>query len=114
MSFPAATVILSNTLPRDEQGVGASLVATVVNYSTSLGLVGYSSLINLPKPTNCDEGFAGTVEQQVGNYAHGQTRQALLTGFRGGYYMGIGFASFGLFLSVLFLLKGHYPKTLGS
>jgi len=45
MSFPAATVILSNTLPREEQGVGASLVATIVNYSTSIGLVSQSSHI---------------------------------------------------------------------
>jgi len=61
-------------------------------------------------PANFAQGFAGTVEQQIGDYTNGQTRQALLTGFRGGYYMGIGFASFGLCLSVLFLLKGHLKK----
>ncbi|KAK5655899.1 hypothetical protein OQA88_5438 [Cercophora sp. LCS_1] len=37
-SFPAATILLSETLPRDKQGIAASLVATVVNYSISCGL----------------------------------------------------------------------------
>lgn len=48
MSFPAATLLLSNAMPREHQGVAASLVATVVNYSISLAL-----------------GFAGTVEVHV-------------------------------------------------
>jgi MFS family permease len=38
MSFPAATVTISNTLPLEQQGIAGSLVATVVNYSMSLGL----------------------------------------------------------------------------
>ncbi|KAH7629334.1 major facilitator superfamily-domain-containing protein [Sordaria sp. MPI-SDFR-AT-0083] len=38
LSFPAATILLSETLPRDKQGMAASLVATVVNYSISCGL----------------------------------------------------------------------------
>ncbi|KAE9984727.1 hypothetical protein EG328_008344 [Venturia inaequalis] len=48
MSFPAATLILSNAVKREHQGIAASLVNTVVNYSISLGL-----------------GFAGTVEVNV-------------------------------------------------
>lgn len=38
MSFPSATLVLSNLLPLDEQGTAGSLVATVVNYSISCGL----------------------------------------------------------------------------
>lgn len=33
MSFPAATLILSNAVKKEHQGIGASLVNTVVNYS---------------------------------------------------------------------------------
>ncbi|KAJ6178646.1 low affinity NH4+ transporter [Penicillium mononematosum] len=47
-SFPAATIILSRAMPRQHQGLAASLVTTFVNYSISIGL-----------------GFAGTVESQV-------------------------------------------------
>ena len=38
MSFPAATIILSNFMPREHQGLAASLVNTIVNYSISIGL----------------------------------------------------------------------------
>ncbi|KAJ5754928.1 Drug resistance protein [Penicillium manginii] len=50
MSFPAATLMLSNSVERKHQGIAASLVTTVVNYSISLSL-----------------GFAGTVETHVNN-----------------------------------------------
>ncbi|KAH6678020.1 major facilitator superfamily [Halenospora varia] len=47
-SFPAATIIFSNAVPQKYQGMGASIVMTVVNYSISLGL-----------------GFAGTIETNI-------------------------------------------------
>ncbi|KAM0713607.1 hypothetical protein Q7P37_010569 [Cladosporium fusiforme] len=89
MSFPAATLILSNAVSREHQGVAASLINTVVNYSISLGL-----------------GFAGTVEVHVtkGNGEFGDT----LHGYRSGFYMGIGLASLGIFLSFVFVLKSYW------
>ncbi|CZR55885.1 related to Drug resistance protein YOR378W [Phialocephala subalpina] len=36
MSFPAGTIILSNGMPREHQGIAASLINTTVNYSISL------------------------------------------------------------------------------
>ncbi|KAL9079336.1 MAG: hypothetical protein Q9157_001766 [Trypethelium eluteriae] len=88
MSFPASTVILSNAVSKEHQGIAASLVATIVNYSISLGL-----------------GFAGTVEVQVNN---GGTNNAdILKGYRGAFYMGIGCAGLGLGISIIFLLKGY-------
>jgi hypothetical protein len=107
MSFPAATVILSNAVSKEHQGVAASLVNTVVNYSISLGL-----------------GFAGTVEVHVNN--GGRSPEDLLRGYRGAFYMGeslkvswqepevinmpagIGLSGFGLFLSLTFLAKGYW------
>lgn len=38
LSFPAATIMISGSLPREKQGIAASLVATMVNYSISCGL----------------------------------------------------------------------------
>lgn len=38
LSFPAASIILSDYLPPHQQGMAGSLVATVVNYSVSLAL----------------------------------------------------------------------------
>ena len=48
MSFPAASVILSNHMAAEHQGLAMSLVNTVVNYSISIAL-----------------GIAGTVESNV-------------------------------------------------
>jgi MFS family permease len=89
MSFPAATLILSNAVSREHQGVAASLINTVVNYSISLGL-----------------GFAGTVEVHVtkGDGTFDDT----LHGYRGALYTGIGLAGLGIFLSFLFVLKSYW------
>ncbi|KAL9087042.1 MAG: hypothetical protein Q9165_006870 [Trypethelium subeluteriae] len=88
MSFPASTVILSNAVSKKHQGIAASLVATIVNYSISLGL-----------------GFAGTVEVQVNN--GGLNNADILKGYRGALYMGIGLAALGLGISIVFLVKGY-------
>ena len=83
MSFPAGTIILSNTMGRDHQGVAASLVSTVVNYSISIGL-----------------GFAGTIESHVNDGG-----ADILKGYRGAWYMGIGLSGLGIFISVLYGLE---------
>lgn len=89
MSFPAATLILSDAVSKEHQGIAASLVATIVNYSISLSL-----------------GFAGTIESHV--HHGGMTPKDVVLGYRGAWYMGIGFAGFGLFLSLVFLAKGYW------
>lgn len=85
MSFPAATIILSNAMPASHQGLAASLVNTAINYSISIGL-----------------GVAGTIESQI---SHGEPD--LLKGYRGAYYMGIGFASLGAGVSVLYAIFNY-------
>ncbi|WPG99984.1 drug resistance protein [Acrodontium crateriforme] len=89
MSFPAATVYLSNSIEKERQGVAASLVNTIVNYSISLGL-----------------GFAGTVEVHINN--GGKTPSDILKGFRGALYMGTGLASLGVVLSLIFVAKTYW------
>jgi MFS family permease len=84
MSFPAATLILSDAVKREHQGIGASLVNTVVNYGISLGV-----------------GFAGTVEVHV---SHGDK----LAGYRGGMYLGIGLAGLGLGICIVFLIRERF------
>jgi hypothetical protein len=63
-SLPAATIIFSNAVPQQYQGMGASIVMTVINYSISLGL-----------------GFAGTIETNISN--GGSTKSDKLLGYRG-------------------------------
>ncbi|PVH81462.1 MFS general substrate transporter [Cadophora sp. DSE1049] len=80
MSFPAATILLSDHMRKEHQGVAASLVNTVINYSVSIGL-----------------GFAGTIESRVNKGG-----EDLLGGYRGAWYMGIGLAGLGICVSVGF------------
>ncbi|KAF2836787.1 MFS general substrate transporter [Patellaria atrata CBS 101060] len=91
MSFPAATLILSNAVGKEHQGIAASLVNTVVNYSISLGL-----------------GFAGTVEVHVNNGGH--TTEDLLKGYRGAWYVGIGLAGLGMVISLIYSLNTRRSK----
>ncbi|KZF21109.1 MFS general substrate transporter [Xylona heveae TC161] len=81
ISFPASTIMLSNFVSHEHQGIAASLVATVVNYSISIGL-----------------GIAGTVEVQV---AGGDP----LKGFRCATWTGIGLAGMGIVISIIFAVR---------
>lgn len=91
MSFPSGTLILSNAMPREHQGLAGSLVSTTVNYSISLGL-----------------GFAGTVESNINNGG-----RDVLRGFRGALYLGIGLAGLGVVVSICFMFVSwrRYRKT---
>ncbi|MCJ1229603.1 hypothetical protein MMC12_006272 [Toensbergia leucococca] len=87
MSFPAATIMLSNFVGPQHQGVAASLVTTVVNYSISIGL-----------------GIAGTVEVHVNRGG-----EDILRGYRGAEYAAIGLSGMGILLSLIFAIT-HEPK----
>jgi MFS family permease len=91
MSFPAATLMLSNSVKKEHQGMGASLVNTVVNYSISIGV-----------------GIAGTVDIQLNR--GGRTQGDILIGYRSALYMAIGLSGLGVFISLLFLLKMHHAE----
>lgn len=86
MSFPAATLILSDAVAKQHQGIGASLVNTMVNYGIAIGV-----------------SIAGTVEVNV--HGGGGTLEDRLDGFRGGLYIGIGLASLGLVNCIVFLIR---------
>lgn len=92
MSFPAGTIIMSNSVPKEHQGVAASLMMTIVNYSISLGL-----------------GFAGTIETNIND--GGTTPADVLHGFRGAWYMGIGLAGLGLCISLFFAIRDAFRST---
>lgn len=89
MSFPAATLILSNAVAKEHQGIAASLINTVVNYSISVGL-----------------GLAGTVEVHVHRGA--DSGADILKGYRGAWYTGVGLAGLGLGLSIIYLARSYW------
>jgi MFS family permease len=80
MSFPAGTLILSDLMPAERQGIAASLIATIVYYSQSLGL-----------------GVAGVVETNV-------AKGSVVRGYRGALYLAIGLSGLGFFVAVAFVV----------
>jgi hypothetical protein len=82
LSFPSGTIILSNSMAREDQGVAASLVNVVVNYSISLGL-----------------GIAGTITRQL---TTGSSPQDILFGYRGAWYFAIGADILGIVIAIYF------------
>ncbi|KAF9894944.1 hypothetical protein FE257_004566 [Aspergillus nanangensis] len=91
MSFPAATLMLSNAVSRKHQGIAASLVTTIVNYSISLSL-----------------GFAGTVEVHVNNGGH--TAEDVLKGYRGALYVAVGLGGLGMALSAFYTFRSYWAE----
>jgi hypothetical protein len=81
LSFPAGTILLSNAMPREHQGKAASLVSTVVNYSIASGL-----------------GLAGSIESHINKDGF-----HTLEGYRGAWFLGIGFSALGVFISLYFV-----------
>lgn len=86
MSFPAGSIILSNHMPLEHQGLAASLVNTVVNYSIALAL-----------------GIAGTVEAQV--LKHSSTEAANILSIRYAQYTGVLMAGIGVILGGLLFVR---------
>jgi len=80
MSFPSATILLSNSTPAEDQGIASSLVNTTVNYSISLAL-----------------GIAGTIVRQMNG--------DVLAGYRGAWYFGIGLDGVAVAIALYFVVK---------
>lgn len=85
MSNPAAIILLSNSVSKEHQGIAASLVVTVVNYSISLAL-----------------GIGGTIEVAASNGG-----RDMLAGYRGAQFFGLGLGALGIVLAAAFLLQSY-------
>ena len=88
LSFPAGTIILSNLMPKSEQGKAASLVSTVVNYSIATGL-----------------GLAGSVERYANDIGKSE-----LEGYRWAWYLGMGLSGIGVLLSAYFFVLSRLER----
>ncbi|KAI1433386.1 major facilitator superfamily transporter [Xylaria sp. CBS 124048] len=91
LSFPAATLMLSDLVAPEHQGIAASLVTTVINYSGALAL-----------------GIAGAVELHLDG--DGQTPEDILRGYRGAWYLGIGLGATGFLVSLVFAYRIWRPS----
>jgi len=85
MSFPAASLVLSDTLPKKHQGMASSLVSTMINYSMSISL-----------------GFAGTAEVHILNKTND-----VLKSYRAAMYVGIGLAGISIILAIILVICSY-------
>ncbi|KAL9627984.1 MAG: hypothetical protein Q9164_007428 [Protoblastenia rupestris] len=81
LSFASSGILISNAVLPEEQGVAGSFISTVVQYSIAIGL-----------------GVAATVETHVNKGG-----SDIVLGYRGAYWLGIGFAAVAFFVVVLFI-----------
>jgi MFS family permease len=110
LSFPAATILLSSALPKEKQGIAASLVSTMVNYCISCGL-----------------GLAGSIHRKSFENAlrrHGgpdhrvpKSKLPLLTAnlpgldviriesFRGPWFFAVGLSFIGVLIAICFIIR---------
>lgn len=104
LSFPSATILLSSALPRDKQGIAASLVATLINYSIASGL-----------------GLAGTIHRHTLEHLeieHGdntlppsiavsspEINQIRIEAMRGPWFFAVGLSALGVLIAALFIFK---------
>lgn len=91
MSFPASTVILSNSMPGEHQGLAAALVTTVINYSVSITL-----------------GIAALVEVNVVKPGPGPPHNSIdeiAKGMHSAYLVGISFGAAAVVLAGVFFVR---------
>jgi MFS family permease len=84
----AANIMISNIMPPRHQGVGASLVNTVLNYSISIGL-----------------GLAGLVEMRIN-----PDGTKLLEGYRAAWYLGIGIGGLGMAVALAAVVSERHEQ----
>lgn len=79
LSFPAASLVLSDNLPKKHQGMASSLVSTMINYSMSVSL-----------------GMAGTAEIKIFEHTND-----LWKSYQAALYVGVGLATLGCILALV-------------
>ncbi|KAK3374744.1 major facilitator superfamily-domain-containing protein [Podospora didyma] len=103
LSFPAASILLSTALPKEKQGIAASLVATVVNYSISCGL-GFAGSIHKHSLINAWDkaGLQGPPPPlSVSNLDLVAVR---LAGLRSAYWFAAGLGGLGMVIAGIFIV----------
>ncbi|KAF2806396.1 MFS general substrate transporter [Mytilinidion resinicola] len=102
LSFPAATILLSTALPKEKQGIAASLVSTMVNYSISCGL-GFAGSVHRYTIGRTAKRLGVEVAAPLGD-ATADVIQARLTGLRGAYWFAVGLSGLGVLVAGAFIL----------
>jgi MFS family permease len=105
LSYPAANILLSSSLPKEKQGIAASLVSTMVNYSIScgLGLAGSIDRYSIESEARRRGIDPGTNPVRLSDTS--QTVQEIrLVGLRNAYWFATGLGGLGMLVAGIFVV----------
>ncbi|CAI6341363.1 unnamed protein product [Periconia digitata] len=110
LSYPAANMLLSATLPRKQQGIAASLVSTMVNYSISCGL-GVAGTIDRYVVLN-EQGKMGPQFQHKIPLSDTRREVSLLRlkGLRAAYWFAVGLGGLGMLVALVLIVVEQRRK----
>jgi MFS family permease len=104
LSFPAATMLLSSALPKEKQGIAASLVATMVNYCIASGL-GLAGSIHRHSLDNAFQrhGLVGPPPSILTSSP--ELAQIRIEAMRGPWCFAVGLSAIGVVLAGIFIFR---------
>jgi MFS family permease len=114
LSFPVATILISSALPKEKQGIAASLVSTMVNYCISCGL-GLAGTIHRhsyeraslqhdqPMPNNPEMRPLLSASSPVLN-------QIRIQSFRGPWWFAVGLNVIGVLIASIYVFQTRTKK----
>lgn len=103
LSYPAANILLSSALPKEKQGIAASLVSTMVNYSISCGL-GFAGSIHRYTIERASKNYGLTGPPPALSVATPPIVAARLDGLRAAYWFSVGLGGLGVFIAAIFIV----------
>ena len=112
LSFPSATMLLSSALPKEKQGIAASLVSTMVNYCISCGL-GVAGTIHrhvfeaAARRHNLQAEFEHHPPLSATGVALNLTR---MDSFRGPWTFACGLCGFGVLVAAVYIVVERMSK----
>lgn len=109
LSFPAATILLSSALPKEKQGIAASLVSTMVNYSISCGL-GLAGSVHRKSFTNAlirrgRDHHVPLPELPLLTANPPGLEEIRIESFRGPWFFAVGLSFVGVLIAICFILR---------
>lgn len=107
LSFPAATMLLSSALPKEKQGIAASLVSTMVNYCISCGLGVAGSIhrhIFEASARTRELGFSANDHPPLSQQGPEELTVIRLEAFRGPWMLACALCGFGVFIAAAYIL----------
>jgi MFS family permease len=105
LSYPAANILLSSSLPKEKQGIAASLVSTMVNYSISCGL-GFAGTIDRYSIEHeaRRRGIDPTTNPVMLSDTRPITQEIRLVGLRNAYWFSTGLGALGMVVAGIFVV----------